>query len=63
MKKVGSLIIAALLLAACNNSGTGTNTSDSANTYDTSSGNMMDTTQHMDTSMEPNKMQDTSTNR
>jgi hypothetical protein len=63
MKKIGSLIIAALLLAACNNSGTGTNTSDSTNTYDTSSGNMNDTTQHMDTSMMPNKMQDTSTNR
>jgi PBP1b-binding outer membrane lipoprotein LpoB len=60
MKKIGSLIIAAFLFAACNNSGTGTNASDTTNTYDTSSGNnMMDTSQHMDTSMMPNKMQDT----
>ena len=59
MKKIGSLIIAAFLFAACNNSGTGTNTSDttSGNTYDTGSGNnMMDTSQHMDTSMSPNRM-------
>jgi hypothetical protein len=60
MKKFGLIIIATLLFAACNNSGTGTNTSDTSNTYDTSGGNnMMDTSQHMDTTM-PNKMQDTS---
>lgn len=58
--------MAIAFLAACNNSGTGTNTTDSSgvndntNMYDTGVGSSMtDTAQHRDTSLMPNKMQDT----
>jgi hypothetical protein len=53
--------------AACNNSGTGTNKTDSSaakdntNMYDTGVGSSMtDTAQRRDTSLIPNKIQDTS---
>jgi hypothetical protein len=55
---------------ACNNSGTNTNKTDSSavkdntNMYDTGVGSSMtDTAQHRDTSLIPNKMQDTGTKK
>ena len=65
MKKLGMIMLIAFF-AACNNSGTGTNKTDSSavkdntNMYDTGVGSSMtDTAQHRDTSLIPNKMQDT----
>lgn len=65
MKKLGMIMLIAFF-AACNNSGTDTNKTDSSavkdntNMYDTGVGSSMtDTAQHLDTSLIPNKMQDT----
>jgi hypothetical protein len=65
MKKRGIIMLIAFC-AACNNSGTSTNKTDSSavkdntNMYDTGVGSSMtDTSQHRDTSLMPNKMQDT----
>ena len=66
MKKLGMIMLVAFF-AACNNSGTDTTKTDSSavrdntNMYDTGVGSSMtDTAQHRDTSLMPNKMQDTS---
>jgi uncharacterized protein YcfL len=69
MKKIIFIGLAAVLAAACNNSGTGssatdsTSTKDNTNVYDTGVGSSMTDTssRHMkkDTSLLPNKMQDT----
>jgi hypothetical protein len=66
MKKIGMVMLIAFF-AACNNAGTGTDKTDSSavkdntNMYDTGVGSSMtDTAQHRDTSLIPNKMQDTS---
>jgi len=66
MKKVGIIALIAFF-AACNNSGTGTNKTDSSavkdntNMYDTGVGSSMtDTTQNRDTTSLQNKKQDTS---
>jgi|GraSoiStandDraft_4_1057263.scaffolds.fasta_scaffold105184_3 hypothetical protein len=68
MKKVGMIMLIAFF-AACNNAGTSTDTNktdssavkDNTNMYDTGVGSSMtDTAQHRDTSLIPNKMQDTS---
>jgi hypothetical protein len=66
MKKIGLIVLVAAFAAACNNSGNSTNQADSTavkdktNVYDTTIGNTMtDTSRHMDTSLLPNKMQDT----
>ncbi len=65
MKKLGMIMLFAIF-AACNNAGTGANKTDSpavkdnTNMYDTGIGSSMtDTAQHRDTSLIPNKMQDT----
>ncbi|HEV8285483.1 MAG TPA: hypothetical protein VGQ09_14305 [Chitinophagaceae bacterium] len=65
MRSIG-LLFAILFVAACNNSANETNTKDSAaikdntNVYDTGVGSSMtDTSRRMDTSLLPNKMQDT----
>lgn len=65
MKKIG-LIMAIAFFAACNNAGNSTKQTDSSaakdntNMYDTGVGSSMtDTAQHRDTSLIPNKMQDT----
>jgi len=65
MKKIGMVMLIAFF-AACNNAGSGTNktdssaTKDNTNMYDTGAGSSMtDTAQHRDTSLMPNKMQDT----
>jgi len=65
MKKIGA-IMAIVFFAACNNAGNSTNktdssaTKDNTNMYDTGVGSSMtDTAQHRDTSLIPNKMQDT----
>ena len=65
MKKLGMIMLIAFF-AACNNSGTDANKTDSSavkdntNMYDTGVGSSMtDTAQHRDTSLIPNKMQDT----
>jgi hypothetical protein len=69
MKELGMIMLIAFF-AACNNAGTGTNKTDSSavkdntNMYDTGVGSSMtDTAQHRDTSLIPNKMQDTSTKK
>lgn len=66
MKKIMSIVLAATLIAACHNSSNSTGTTDSSatkdntNVYDTSVGSSMtDTTMKKDTSLMPNKMQDT----
>jgi hypothetical protein len=67
MKKIGLVVVIATILAACNNSGNSTNTTtdssatkDNTNMYDTGVGSSItDTAQHSDTSLIPNKMQDT----
>jgi hypothetical protein len=69
MKKIISIVLAAGLAAACNNSGTGTSSADSTaakdntNVYDTGVGSSMTDTSsrnmNKDTSLLPNKMQDT----
>lgn len=66
MKKIGMIMLIAFC-AACNNAETGTTKTDSSavkdntNIYDTGVGSSMtDTAQHRDTSLIPNKMQDTS---
>jgi hypothetical protein len=65
MKKLGMIMLIAFF-TACNNAGTGANKTDSSavkdntNMYDTGVGSSMtDTAQHRDTSLMPNKMQDT----
>ena len=65
MKKIGIVVLIAFF-AACNNTGNSTSTTDSSatkdntNMYDTGVGSSMtDTAQHRDTSLIPNKMQDT----
>ncbi|HEV8507675.1 MAG TPA: hypothetical protein VGQ53_19825 [Chitinophagaceae bacterium] len=65
MKNIG-LIMAIAFFVACNNAGTSTKQTDSSaakdntNMYDTGVGSSMtDTAQHRDTSLIPNKMQDT----
>jgi len=69
MKKIVFVALAASLAAACNNSGKGTSTTDSSatkdntNVYDTGLGSSMTDTSSRnmkkDTSLLPNKMQDT----
>jgi len=65
MKKIGLIVSAALFIAACNNAGNGTKTSDSpavkdkTNMYDTGVGSSATDTGRRDTSLIPNKMQDT----
>lgn len=66
MKKIG-IVALITLFAACNNSANDTGKTDSAavkdntNMYDTGVGSSMaDTAQQRDTSLLPNKMQDTS---
>lgn len=67
MKKTGIIAIVTFFAIACNNAGNSTNTTDSTSTdkdntnmYDTGVGSSMtDTSKHMDTSLLPNKMQDT----
>ena len=66
MKKIISIVLAATLAAACSNSSNSTGTTDSSatkdntNVYDTGVGSSMtDTTMKKDTSLMPNKMQDT----
>ena len=69
MKKIILIALAAVLAAACNNSGTSSSTTDSSatkdntNMYDTGVGSSMTdkSRQNMkkDTSLLPNKMQDT----
>jgi len=66
MKKIGLFVVVAAFFAACNNTGNSTNKTDSSaikdntNMYDTGVGSSMtDTAQHRDTSLIPNKMQDT----
>ena len=65
MRKIGIIVLVAFF-AACNNAGNSTNQTDSSaakdntNMYDTGVGSSMtDTAQHRDTSLIPNKMQDT----
>jgi hypothetical protein len=65
MKKIG-VIVAIAFFASCNSAGNSTNktdssaTKDNTNMYDTGMGSSMtDTAQHRDTSLIPNKMQDT----
>ena len=65
MKKLGMIMLIAFF-TACNNAGTGANKTDSSavkdntNMYDTGAGrSMTDTAHHRDTSLIPNKMQDT----
>jgi len=60
------MVMLIAFFAACNNAGTGTDKTDSSavkdntNMYDTGVGSSMtDTAQHRDTSLIPNKMQDT----
>jgi hypothetical protein len=65
MKKMGLIMLPVLFVAACNNSGDSTKAADSVatrdktNMYDTGTGRMTDTSRHLDTSLLPNKMQDT----
>lgn len=66
MKKIGLIVMVTAFFAACNNAGNSTHTTDSSaakdntNMYDTGVGSSMtDTAQHRDTSLIPNKMQDT----
>ncbi|HET9826809.1 MAG TPA: hypothetical protein VFP87_15820 [Chitinophagaceae bacterium] len=69
MKKIVSIALAAMLAAACNNSSKNTSTTDSSatkdntNVYDTGVGSSMTDTSNRnmkrDTSLMPNKMQDT----
>ena len=65
MKRIGLCVFAALLAVACNNSGNSAKTTDSAavkdntNMYDTGMGSSATDTSHRDTSLLPNKMQDT----
>jgi hypothetical protein len=70
MRKVGLIMFAVFLAAACNNSANDTKTTDSTavkdntNVYDTGAGSSMTDTNHrMDTSPLPNKMQDTGTKK
>ena len=65
MRKMGVIVLIAFF-AACNNAGNSTKQTDSSaakdntNMYDTGVGSSMtDTAQHRDTSLIPNKMQDT----
>ena len=65
MKKIGIVMLIAFF-AACNNAGNSTNktdssaTKDNTNMYDTGVGSSAtDTAQRRDTSLIPNKMQDT----
>ena len=65
MKKIGFITLIAFL-AACNNAGNSTSKTDSSavkdntNMYDTGvGGSATDTARHGDTSLIPNKMQDT----
>ena len=69
MKKIGLIAVVAFIVA-CNNAGDSTNqtdssaTKDNTNMYDTGVGSSMtDTAQHRDTSLIPNKMQDTGTKK
>jgi len=66
MKKIALIAAFAIFAIACNNSGNGTKTTDSAaskdktNMYDTGiSSSAADSSRHLDTSLVPNKMQDT----
>ena len=67
MKKIGLIVLAGLVAVACNNSATDKSTTDSSatkdktNVYDTGAGSSVtDTSMHRsDTSLLPNKMQDT----
>ena len=65
MKKIGFIVCAALFTVACNNVGNSTKTTDSAslkdktNMYDTGIGSSATDTNRHDTSLIPNKMQDT----
>ncbi|HZJ58932.1 MAG TPA: hypothetical protein VFD24_01595 [Chitinophagaceae bacterium] len=69
MKKIGLIAVVAFFVA-CNNAGNSTKqtdssaTKDNTNMYDTGVGSSMtDTAQHRDTSLIPNKMQDTGTKK
>ena len=73
MKKIGLIMVVAFFVA-CNNAGNSTNQTDSSatkdsakdntNMYDTGLGSSMtDTAQRRDTSLIPNKMQDTATKK
>ena len=69
MKKIGLIAVVAFFMA-CSNTGNSTNqtdssaTKDNTNMYDTGVGSSMtDTAQHRDTSLIPNKMQDTGTKK
>ena len=66
MKTIGLIVFAGFFAVACNNAGNSTKTIDSSavkdntNMYDTGVGSSMtDTSRRMDTSLLPNKMQDT----
>ena len=66
MKTIGLIVFAVFFAIACNNAGNSTKTTDSSavkdntNMYDTGVGSSMtDTSRRMDTSLLPNKMQDT----
>jgi hypothetical protein len=64
MRKIG-IIVLVTFFAACNNAGNSTKQTDSSaakentNMYDTGVGSSMTDTAHRDTSLIPNKMQDT----
>ena len=64
MRKIGIIVLIAFF-AACNNAGNRTKQTDSSaakdntNMYDTGVGSSMTDTAHRDTSLIPNKMQDT----
>jgi hypothetical protein len=65
MKKMGLIMCAVFFAMACNNSANNTTTTDSTskkdntNVYDTGAGSSMTDTSRKDTSLLPNKMQDT----